>query len=770
MVKFFEENKASLAKIERYLGLGNDDLPPSTVRESVQLLSEQLNEMNGMIQNLVGKQREMFSPNGTPLYKEKEIEMEAELNYLREELSLIRKVVEEKTSSYSSEDRTKLWWRSRQEADRLARKDPIASWDVMKDEIRKQFLPNNTSWVARDKLKDLKHTNTIREYVKQFMSLMLDISNMSEEDKLFQFMSGLKPWAQTDLRRQKVQDLNAAIVAAEALVDWKPSGVVENKGGKKKGNDRGKKRKFGKRKGFKSGDKSGQKSDNKKEENSSNKKTRFTDGCFICKGPHIARNCPKRQQLSALLGESSSDEEDSREKEQEEDDVAPRMNTMKIVCAAIKGEQKEPVDGLMYYRVTVNGSDMWTMIDTGATHSFLKGGLVRKMGLKVQPSSHMINTVNSAAANSVGIVKDVSFKTGAWKGKVELLAVEMDDYELVLGNKFFKQAKLMVAPHLGGVMITDEAYPCFVPGRLSTANITSTDILLSAMQVKKGVKRGEPTFLAALVEIKKDVIVEVPDEIADLLKEFEGRKLKEAEEKYSAHEKEMLTVVHCLRTWRHYLLGTKFTVLTDNVANTFFQSQKTLSPKQARWMEFLEEYDFSWQHKPGRHNCVPDALSRKTQEVFVALTSVQSDFTQCIRDECKDNAEYVKLCELVKEDSVRRYWLENGLLLAQGGRLYVPSGKLRQELLRTWTQGWLDTSGLSDLGVSKGLWRAFVSGCLALAAKRRVGWEPASLQSVASQRHGTAKRCVAWTMVRFGEAMQHLATVALLRSNTTLGL
>uniref|UniRef100_A0A803N8Q3 Retrotransposon gag domain-containing protein n=1 Tax=Chenopodium quinoa TaxID=63459 RepID=A0A803N8Q3_CHEQI len=108
MVKFYEENKAFLAKVKRYLGLGNDDLPPSTVRESVQLLSEQLNEMNGMIQNMVGKQREMFSPNGTPLYKDKEIEMEAELNYLREELSLIRKAVEEKTASHSAGDRAKV--------------------------------------------------------------------------------------------------------------------------------------------------------------------------------------------------------------------------------------------------------------------------------------------------------------------------------------------------------------------------------------------------------------------------------------------------------------------------------------------------------------------------------------------------------------------------------------------------------------------------------------------------------------------------------------
>ena len=32
---------------------------------------------------------------------------------------------------------------------------------------------------------------------------------------------------------------------------------------------------------------------------------------------------------------------------------------------------------------------------------------------------------------------------------------------------------------------------------------------------------------------------------------FESRKLNDAERRYSAHEREMTTVVHCLRTWRY---------------------------------------------------------------------------------------------------------------------------------------------------------------------------------------------------------------------------
>jgi len=47
------------------------------------------------------------------------------------------------------------------------------------------------------------------------------------------------------------------------------------------------------------------------------------------------------------------------------------------------------------------------------------------------------------------------------------------------------------------------------------------------------------------------------------------------------------------------VLGPKFVVKTDNLANTFFKTQKKLSQRQVRWQEFLAEYDFMWEHKPG---------------------------------------------------------------------------------------------------------------------------------------------------------------------------
>ncbi|CAL9085565.1 unnamed protein product, partial [Musa textilis] len=89
----------------------------------------------------------------------------------------------------------KLWWRTRWEEIQQGR-CRVDTWDDLKRELRTQFLPENTEFVARRKLRQLHQTTSIRDYVKQFSALMLDIQDMSEKDKLFSFLDGLKPWVQ----------------------------------------------------------------------------------------------------------------------------------------------------------------------------------------------------------------------------------------------------------------------------------------------------------------------------------------------------------------------------------------------------------------------------------------------------------------------------------------------------------------------------------------------------------------------------------------------
>ena len=53
---------------------------------------------------------------------------------------------------------------------------------------------------------------------------------------------------------------------------------------------------------------------------------------------------------------------------------------------------------------------------------------------------------------------------------------------------------------------------------------------------------------------------------------YEIKKLLDRERRYPTHEKEMATVMHCLKTWKHYLLGRHFTVYTDNVTTFMWTS------------------------------------------------------------------------------------------------------------------------------------------------------------------------------------------------------
>ena len=64
----------------------------------------------------------------------------------------------------------------------------------------------------------------------------------------------------------------------------------------------------------------------------------------------------------------------------------------------------------------------------------------------------------------------------------------------------------------------DEARPCFIAGVHKQSK--GKEPLLSAMQVEHGLKRGESTFMAALLEIKPGHAVEIPEEIAPVLAKF----------------------------------------------------------------------------------------------------------------------------------------------------------------------------------------------------------------------------------------------------------
>ncbi len=68
---------------------------------------------------------------------------------------------------------------------------------------------------------------------------------------------------------------------------------------------------------------------------------------------------------------------------------------------------------------------------------------------------------------------------------------------------------------------------------------------------------------------------------------FESKKSSETERWWPTHEKEMWVVIHCLKTWGHYIDSKDVVVWTNNVNLKYFVTQPKLSSKQLRWQDTL---------------------------------------------------------------------------------------------------------------------------------------------------------------------------------------
>jgi hypothetical protein len=102
---------------------------------------------------------------------------------------------------------------------------------------------------------------------------------------------------------------------------------------------------------------------------------------------------------------------------------------------------------------------------------------------------------------------------------------------------------------------------------------------------------------------------------------YTSRALRPHEQNYPTHDLELAAVVHALKMWRHYLMGTHCNIYTDHKSLKYIFNQADLNMRQRIWLELFKDYDLEVHYHPRKANVVADALSQKSQCNCVMMDS-----------------------------------------------------------------------------------------------------------------------------------------------------
>ncbi len=122
------------------------------------------------------------------------------------------------------------------------------------------------------------------------------------------------------------------------------------------------------------------------------------------------------------------------------------------------------------------------------------------------------------------------------------------------------------------------------------------------------------------------ILCQKDDSGAEYVVQYASRTLRGAEIHYGITEKECLAVKWGIAHFRVYLHGRKFQLKTDHKALKWLMSIKEPSGRLARWILFLQSFEFTIEYREDKKHANADALSRYAFNLEVMPRVVQDDF------------------------------------------------------------------------------------------------------------------------------------------------
>ena len=108
---------------------------------------------------------------------------------------------------------------------------PITTWAEFEERFHKRYRPVKAEMAARQRLSQLEQrgTTSVNVYASLFQAILSPITDMSEKDKLFSFVRGLRPEIKMRMWEKEITTLAEAIncaVSVEAMMAFGRTGAM----------------------------------------------------------------------------------------------------------------------------------------------------------------------------------------------------------------------------------------------------------------------------------------------------------------------------------------------------------------------------------------------------------------------------------------------------------------------------------------------------------------------------------------------------------------
>ena len=165
----------------------------------------------------------------------------------------------------------------------------------------------------------------------------------------------------------------------------------------------------------------------------------------------------------------------------------------------------------MFTNIMVASTKITALVDTRASDLLVAEKIAMRLGLKVSKGNKCTKTINSKEVPTMGVAQGVELQLEDWKGKEKIEVIPLDDYDFVVSLDFLDHIIALFVPFANCLCILDTWCQCIM---LVKRKFGQGSKVLSAIQLVKGVRREEVTYLATLkheehVEAKDETSLEV---------------------------------------------------------------------------------------------------------------------------------------------------------------------------------------------------------------------------------------------------------------------